>query len=73
MRDETRYYGLFKVVACITVKGKVFRHQTIFTGVGDEVHCHFCGLKFQSSREAQDAFEFERQLEMTKWPEGAEL
>lgn len=73
MRRKSGYHGLFQVVACIIVKGNQFRHQTIFTGVGDEVHCHFCQLKFSSSREAADYFEFERQLETTKWPEGAEL
>lgn len=27
---------------CITVKGKEFEHQFLYTGVGEERRCHFC-------------------------------
>jgi len=28
---------------CITVKGKLFKHQFVYSGVGDERHYIFCG------------------------------
>jgi hypothetical protein len=34
---------------CITVKGEQFRHQFLYTGVGDERRCHFCQLTVLTS------------------------
>jgi hypothetical protein len=28
---------------CIKVKGKQYKHQFVYSGVGDEHHCVFCG------------------------------
>jgi hypothetical protein len=58
---------------CIVIKEKQFQHQIVYTGVGDEVHCHFCGLSWPNKNEADEAFLWEKQLAKTKWPEGAEL
>jgi len=27
---------------CITVKGKLFKHCFVYTGIGDERHCTYC-------------------------------
>ncbi len=37
---------------CITVNKIKFTHQTIFYESGDGVHCHFCGQKWPSKKEA---------------------
>ena len=29
---------------CITVKKKQFKHQFVFSGIGDQRHCLFCGI-----------------------------
>jgi hypothetical protein len=59
---------------CITVKGKQHRHQVVYSGINDEVHCvNHCGLAFLTKKEQEQFFEWDRQLGETRWPEGAEL
>lgn len=41
--------------ACIVVKGKQFRHQFLYTGIGDERHCHFCQLTYPSLQDLEKA------------------
>ncbi len=46
----------------VSVKGKKiqFRHQFLYTGNGDERHCHFCQLTFPDLRALEKAREQER-------------
>ncbi len=37
---------------CITVNKVKFTHQTIYDGPDNIVHCHFCGRKWPSKKEA---------------------
>lgn len=45
--------------ACITVKGKPFQHQFLYTGNGDERRCHFCQLAFPTQQDFMKALEEE--------------
>lgn len=60
-------------MACITVKGKQFRHQFVYDGVGDGVHCIFCRVQYPSRVEAEKQFEAESRWrevsESIRWPE----
>lgn len=58
---------------CIVVKERQFNHQVVYTGIGDEVHCHFCGLSWPTKSDADKAFEEQKQWAKTRFPEGAEL
>ena len=41
---------------CITVKWKLFNHQFVYSGVGDDRHCIFC----QEPEGFEDATNFEK-------------
>ena len=63
------------MIPCIKIKDKQHRHQMVYTGVGDEVHCaNYCGLQtFATKQEQEEFFHWHKQLEETHWPEGAEI
>jgi hypothetical protein len=60
-------------MACITVKGKQFRHQFVYDGPGDGVHCVFCQYQRPTRAEIDEEFEAENRWrevsESIRWPE----
>ncbi len=62
------------MIPCIIIKGVQHRHQIVFTGEGDKVHCvNHCGLSFETKQEQEEFFHWHKQLGETRWPEGAEI
>jgi hypothetical protein len=59
--------------SCITVKERVYRHQIVYNGPSDGVHCIFCQNEWANHAEADKQFEAERLWrevsESIRWPE----